>query len=88
MFMIFLIIFDIIIILHNSFPSFGVLFLTLMKAGKDLIMLLVIIFFLLLGFATWANTLNGSKDSQFYSFEKSVLFLFQDVIIINKLLKL
>ena len=79
MFMIFIILLEIITYFSTVFSSFGAHFMTLEKAFPDLITLLLIMAIVMIGFATWANIIKGALSSDFQSYEKTILFLFQYV---------
>lgn len=85
MFIIFALLIENISFFNGMFPSFGLLFLTLKKAKTDMAIMMIYILLLLLGFATWANTLNGTVNSDFSEYGSSIIFLLHDVstIIIN-----
>lgn len=86
MFIVFFLILDIITILQKMFPSFGVHFLALSKAGQDLMMLFLIILITLLGFAVWSNSMNGSVYVKFNSFTNSIIYLLANVKLVLKII--
>jgi len=83
MFMIFVILIETIFSFNNLFPAFGIHFLTLVKAGKDLLLLLIFMLLILVGFSIWAHVTRGSNYSDFNTYQSSILFLFQYVFFFN-----
>lgn len=79
MLIIFAVLIENIVFFNQMFPSFGLLFMTLRKVKTDLIIIMIFIFLLLIGFATWANTLDGSMNENFSEFSSGILFLFHYV---------
>lgn len=77
---IFLIVVEILLLLNTQFPSFGVLFVTLGKARKELFYFLVVLFTLIAGFLVFLMLNFGLQDNNMSTIGSGFVLLFQYLV--------
>lgn len=65
--------------LNAFFPSFGMLFVTLKLAVKDIFLLLFIYFIIITGLVIACNLIFGGNDSNFKSIDETLVTLLEFV---------